>query len=473
MGNDILQGAGLGTGIAGAIDTGKREDEARAANEGQFDTAEGRQGGLRGRIEGDPNLQGVPQDTINLARAQGKMILKRPDGSYAIGTRDDLAGLIEADGGGAPKWLSDALPGFDFGGARGEIIDPGRGPGIHEIAKTGVEDFQDIREDVMGRFADLESTLIPGLQQREQDIMGGFNEMAAGLGATAQARTDTGMGRIDQLMQSLQGGFGQLQSDVAGGFGTLRGDLLSALEGSGDQERLDINEQFSNLGDATQAGLVSSGLSGSTINPSLQAGVQRQRSGALGRLDERLRQQELGAIGSTGFGALGAQQNIGLAGLSAEQGLGQFGAGLFSQLSGDALGLGERLGFFGTGLQESLSGDTFSAMERLGGLGIGLEAGTGEAVANAKVQFGQLPFGYDMSLTGSEVGLDLSQMTQAGVSPLLMLSGLLQSFIQPETPDQPGFMESIFPSLIGAGGAVGSAALLSSAPAVPAAIGVF
>ena len=113
-----------------------------------------------------------------------------------------------------------------------------------------------------------------------------------------------------------------------------------------------------------------------------------------------------------------------MAGLASQQGLGQFGAGLFQDFSGDQLDLATLLGAAGIDLQTLLSGQTIGADQQIRTLGIGLDASTLTDLTNAQVNFGQFPFGYDINLTGSEVGLDLAQMTQEGVSPLIMLQQL-------------------------------------------------
>ncbi len=418
-------------GGAGILDEEFRiGPEADKINKRQFDRAEGRGEELRTGIQGDPRLEGIDDATISRARSKGQVIVKRPDGSITTASPQDAAKLVNLPGGG-------------------EIIEVGKDPTIGEIARGGVQGFKDLETDVLGSFEDLQSSVLGGFQQREQNVLGGFRDFESGINAQAQGRTQAGQGLIQNLMSQLQGGFSGLQGDVAGGFDTLRGDLLGALQGSGGQERTDINEVFTNLGDATTSSLISSGLSGTTINQSLQGDVARQRTDALGRLDERLRQQELGIIGDTGAGALRAQENIGLAGLTSQENLGTFGAGLFSNLSGDALNFATSLGLAGTGLEESLSGQTLGAEERLGGLGLGLEQGLGADAINAGVNFGQIPFNFDLGLTASEIGLDLSQLTQEGVSFITQFANLFASASQPDTPEQSSATENIFTGAFG------------------------
>ncbi len=396
-------------GITGLAGLGEEQfvnkPKTKAANQAQFDTAEGRGADLRTNVLGNPKLQGVPQDLIDLARESGGSIIKRPNGSFYV------------TGQGQGQFQPGSV----------NLGKPGRGPDAFEISRTGVQGFEDLKTDVLGSFDDLQSSVLGGIDDRTESILGNFGDLEGRLNTQAQGRTETGMALINKLMGELQGGFG-----------TLRGDLLGALEGSGDQERIDINETFDNRGDAIQAGLISSGLSGSTILPSLQTDIARQRTGEQGRLEERLRQQELGIIGDTGFGALNAQQ-----------GLGQFGAGLFSNLSGDALDLSSLLGVGGIGLQQDLSGERLGAEERLGTLGIGLEQGLGADAINAGVNFGQIPFNFDIGLTGSEQAIDFSQMTEQGVAFFTQLANLFASSSQPDTPKQSSSFENIFTGAFG------------------------
>lgn len=68
---------------------------------------------------------------------------------------------------------------------------------------------------------------------------------------------------------------------------------MQNLEGAGTQQRADLNTQYDALGSRTGQDLVSRGLAGTTIAPSMQAGVERERAGARGRLDETLLNQRL------------------------------------------------------------------------------------------------------------------------------------------------------------------------------------
>ena len=88
------------------------------------------------------------------------------------------------------------------------------------------------------------------------------------------------------------------------------GGMRDMLKGSGAQEERDIHTQFNNVNAGNTSALRSRGLGNTTILPGVQAGVERQRSDALGGLQERLRQQSLG-LSQSETGAVGGQMNAG------------------------------------------------------------------------------------------------------------------------------------------------------------------
>ncbi len=72
--------------------------------------------------------------------------------------------------------------------------------------------------------------------------------------------------------------------------------IMGLVEGAGTQEAADIRRRFANVQAGGMQDLVSRGLRASTLAPALQAGVARQETGALGGLQERLRQQKAGIL---------------------------------------------------------------------------------------------------------------------------------------------------------------------------------
>ena len=80
--------------------------------------------------------------------------------------------------------------------------------------------------------------------------------------------------------------------DILSGFGERK----KLLEGMGETAKQDIERQFQ--GQSTQANqdLVSRGLTGTTVAPTVQAGITRAKTQEQGRLAEQLRREQIGNI---------------------------------------------------------------------------------------------------------------------------------------------------------------------------------
>ena len=100
-------------------------------------------------------------------------------------------------------------------------------------------------------------------------------------------------GISDQMLQLLSGLQGTLGSNLGGQFGTLKAQekLLGQFSKQGEA---DIGQQFHNLQSQGQQNLVSRGLVGSTILPTLNASVARQKGAALNRFRDLVTQRNIG-----------------------------------------------------------------------------------------------------------------------------------------------------------------------------------
>lgn len=103
------------------------------------------------------------------------------------------------------------------------------------------------------------------------------------------------------LMKEFQDAFDKANAanesryqEILGGYKNRRTRALTDLQGSGDQERKDIMSRFAGLGSRQSQDMVSRGLSGTTIKPTMEQGLMREQADATGALDERLRQQRIG-----------------------------------------------------------------------------------------------------------------------------------------------------------------------------------
>jgi len=82
--------------------------------------------------------------------------------------------------------------------------------------------------------------------------------------------------------------------EIGAGYQTRYSEAMKTLEGMGAQESKDITSAYGNLAASQQQDLTSRGFGGTTIMPTMRAGVERQKTDALARLNERLRTQKLG-----------------------------------------------------------------------------------------------------------------------------------------------------------------------------------
>jgi len=78
-------------------------------------------------------------------------------------------------------------------------------------------------------------------------------------------------------------------ADIKAGFETRTSEAVSGLKGAGEISRKGIVQRGAQASSAAAQDLVSRGLSGTTIAPTVQRGVQRETESNLAGLDERLR----------------------------------------------------------------------------------------------------------------------------------------------------------------------------------------
>lgn len=106
----------------------------------------------------------------------------------------------------------------------------------------------------------------------------------------------------EQRYAEINQGYGALQGQQKSQFDALNAAYgqrydrnMKMLEGMGLQEQSDINEAMNAQAGNMRQQMVGMGLGGTTILPTMQAGLERQRIAEQGRLGERLRGQKLGA----------------------------------------------------------------------------------------------------------------------------------------------------------------------------------
>jgi hypothetical protein len=94
--------------------------------------------------------------------------------------------------------------------------------------------------------------------------------------------------------------------EILAGYDDLRGRVMGDLAGVGAQEKADIERDYRSMGSDVQQSLINRGFGNSSLGATMQFGVNRERLGALGRLNDRLaRQRSQFDVGIT-TGKLGA-----------------------------------------------------------------------------------------------------------------------------------------------------------------------
>lgn len=177
-------------------------------------------------------------------------------------------------------------------------------------------------------------------QGREDEARALFAERRGGVLSAFDTAADTALSQQRSLQSTLLSGFGELQDEVFGEFENLE----SIIDESGDQERLDIESTFTESRNTARADIAARGLSGATILPTVQQGIDREEADAVGRLNERVlgrraevQGQRLAATERLGTQRLSLESELGfgLSNLQADLALGR--ADLFSGLVADEI----------------------------------------------------------------------------------------------------------------------------------------
>jgi hypothetical protein len=98
----------------------------------------------------------------------------------------------------------------------------------------------------------------------------------------------------------------QRYQQITEGRTNLMNRLLKEMEGYGTQREADLRQEARQQGAAAQQDLVSRGLATSTITPTVQAGVQRDLMGNIGRLRADIQAKRMGIISGQEGERLGA-----------------------------------------------------------------------------------------------------------------------------------------------------------------------
>ena len=90
--------------------------------------------------------------------------------------------------------------------------------------------------------------------------------------------------------------------------GQLYGQEMQAIQGFGQQQQADLQQNYQNALGMGMQQLAQSGLGGTSVAPSMRMGYMKQYQQALSRLNDQLTQTKLGAAQTFGLGGISAQQ---------------------------------------------------------------------------------------------------------------------------------------------------------------------
>ena len=171
--------------------------------------------------------------------------------------------------------------------------------------------------------------------------------------------------------------------------GDLYGQEMQAIQGFGNQQQADLQQQYQNAMGMGMQSMAQSGLAGTSIAPSMRMGYMKQYSQALNRLNDQLTQTKLGAANTFGLGGIQVQQ--GQQGLDLQKQqianqllLGQENVGIGQQANANTLQLG--LGNIGLGQQANAN----TLQLGLGNIALGQQANKNQLqLGMANVGLGQ------------------------------------------------------------------------------------
>lgn len=207
--------------------------------------------------------------------------------------------------------------------------------------------------------------------------------------ANEQRYNDILQGYINREQQLTGNQAGQM-GDVLDGYENRYQRGMENLQGLGDQEKADTSQRYKNLASQNTQDMVSRGLTGTTIMPTMRQGIAREESDALSRVNERLQRERLNYDASLSGDALSAQER-------------QYGQqqSTYGNASSDTLGFMER------------RSDTYPDFNQLAALGQAYGAGGGSGgMAGVPQGVNLAEFGYQLP------GMQNGQLNFGGGMPV-------------------------------------------------------
>ncbi len=228
-----------------------------------------------------------------------------------------------------------------------------------------------------GQYEDLQDQIPGGFGRLGQQGQQGLGNLLTRMVGNQASNLSLGQRDLGTFRGEAMGTLGNLLERNTGAYGDYQAGVLGELEGLGDQSRSDINRRYDELAGQQGQDLIARGMRGTSIAPTMRAGLERERSGDLGRLDEQIRRERLGTrerlglggflVGQQGRGAMADMSNqLGAMGFDMSQMsrqqvqdmIGRFGAAgidMGQQAGREQLGATERLGLGSLAYQTGLS----------------------------------------------------------------------------------------------------------------------
>lgn len=176
-----------------------------------------------------------------------------------------------------------------------------------EESKTLLTQLQDSMLPKYQGLADM-------MSGRSEGIVGNLQHGYDQLGRDYAAMGGDVMSRWDATSDRALSEFSALENAQNRAYADRTRTAMGMLEGAGEQAKADIRQDYRNLGSAQQQQLVNRGMGNSILGASMAAGTEKQAQGALGRLAESLRKEQLSTYGAfsgdelANRGAMGTQR---------------------------------------------------------------------------------------------------------------------------------------------------------------------
>lgn len=183
----------------------------------------------------------------------------------------------------------------DVGGSKGMGMAPP--PAAPNLRDPGSIEFNPLmprgmRDKIRGKV----SAKNDAKQAAYDEQMAAYNadQAAASAAASAPVMSPEQAPPIPNYGQDVVDALKARQTQAIADLEARRTNVFNELEGIGTQGRKDINEAYGNALTQNNQGMVDSGLYGSTVNATLNTGINRERAGSLSRLNENIGQMRAG-----------------------------------------------------------------------------------------------------------------------------------------------------------------------------------